>query len=281
LFSAALSVACATGGCVLFPGIPAANNPTIDPLQQELDANRAKWIASGIDTYEYQFVRACECPPESAGPIIVTVDNGTIASVRRPAGSELPRWEGGSYPVEQLFAEVQAAIDGEPDSIVVTYDAEFGYPTQIYIDWDAGTADEETAYQATDLIPEPLQAALDANLAKWQAFGVDAYQYEFGNGCACPPQIVGPTVIVVEDGEVVELRDAQGVVFEPLEGVRYPTIDELFDTVQTAVDRGRGPAAVSVRYDDGWGYPTHIDIDWEAATADEETSYSAANLIVP
>ncbi len=280
LFSVVLC-AVSAGACVLFPGIPAANNPAIDPLQAELDANLAKWIASGIHTYEYRFVRACECPREGAGPIIVTVESGVVTDVRRPDDSDMPPWEGGSYPIEQLFSEVQEAIDGEPDSIIVAYDAEFGYPTQIYIDWNAAQADEETAYEASDLIPDPLQAGLNANRAKWQAFAVDTYAYEFGNHCSCPPQIVGPTLIVVENGEVAELRGADGTVFEPQEGVRYPTIEELFDTVQTALDGGRGPSTVSVRYDDAWGYPINIDVDWDPGLADEETSYIAANLVVP
>jgi hypothetical protein len=34
----------------------------------------------------------------------------------------------------------------------VEYEEEFGFPTEIYIDWDAGVADEETIYTAEDLV---------------------------------------------------------------------------------------------------------------------------------
>ena len=138
----------AMAGCVVV-----TTEPIRSPLQEELDANLAKWAASGLDTYEYRFVRACECRPEVSGPIIITVENGTVTAVKRPDDSpDLPPWEGGSTPtIPHLFGTVQSAIDGEPGSIIVEYDDQWGYPTNIYIDWDLGTADEETSYSASDL----------------------------------------------------------------------------------------------------------------------------------
>lgn len=120
--------------------------------QVELDTAVAKWEAQELDTYEYLFSNSCECLPETSGPIIVTVFNGDVAAVRRPAGSNLPDRDGGPQPtVEDLFATVQEAIDEQAASITVEYDAELGYPTQITIDWDATMADEETYYEASDL----------------------------------------------------------------------------------------------------------------------------------
>jgi len=278
LFSAVPCFMWATGGCIPFVSNPAQNNPTIDPLQEELDANLAKWVASGIDTYEYQFVRACECPREGAGPIIVTVESGVVKGVRRPDDSDMPPWEGGSYPIEQLFAEVQEAIDGDPDSIIVTYDAEYGYPRQIYIDWRVETADEETAYEASDLVSKPLLAELNRRRGQWASHRINIYEYEFQNACYCEAEIVQPTIITVDNGQVTALRRVEdGVAFEPYEGAPYPTITELFDTVESGL---KTADSVEVQYDVQRGFPTQIYIDWDAGMADEETRYFASNIVI-
>jgi hypothetical protein len=70
-------------------------------------------------------------------------------------------------------------------------------------------------------------------------------------------------------------------VFVPQGNFRYPTIDELFDTIQSALDAGVGEDQFSVRYDEAWGYPTDIYVDLAIGIADEETSYYASNLFVP
>lgn len=122
--------------------------------QAELDAALAKWESQGIDTYEYRFSNACECLPETSGPIIITVFNDEVTAVRRPDDAAgLPPRDGGPAPtIPELFETVQSAIVEGADSITVEYDEEFGFPTQLTIDWDAGLADEETIYTAEDLV---------------------------------------------------------------------------------------------------------------------------------
>ena len=133
------------GGCGLVGG---------DPQQVELDLARAKWESQGIDTYEYRFSNACECLPETSGPIIITVVNDEVTATRRPEDAAgLPPRDGGPAPtIPELFETVQSAIHEGADSITVEYDEEFGFPTQLYIDWDAGLADEETIYTAGELV---------------------------------------------------------------------------------------------------------------------------------
>ena len=123
------------------------------PQQSELDAARARWESLGIDSYEYRFENSCMCPPESTGPIIITVTGGEVADIRRPDDAAgLPPPDGRVTPtIPELFDAVQSAIDEGADSISVQYDEEAGFPTQLYIDWDAGVADEETSYLARDL----------------------------------------------------------------------------------------------------------------------------------
>ncbi len=247
----------------------------------ELDANRSRWTSHRITFYEYEFQNSCFCGPEVTQPTILSVENGEVVALRNAdTGATLEPRENGSYPtIEELFDTVLAGLEGA-DSVVAEYDEERGFPTSIYVDWNAGTADEETSYSAKNLVIL-FQAELDANRTKWSAAAIDTYEYHFGNFCLCPPTIVGPTIIAVEGGRVTQLRSADGVPFEPQEDVRYPTIEDLFDDVQSAIDRGLGMDSLSVRYDDQWGFPSELFVDWVAELADEETSYSASNLTIP
>lgn len=136
---------CGLGGCGLVVG---------DPQQAELDAALARWESQGIETYEYRFNNACLCTVETSGPIIITVTDGEVTAVRRPDdAADLPPYDGGPTPtIPELFETVQSALDEGADSITVEYDEEFGFPTQLYIDWEALVADEETSYSAGELV---------------------------------------------------------------------------------------------------------------------------------
>ena len=60
---------------------------------------------------------------------------------------------GPSYPtIDSLFDAVQHAITREPDQLTVSYDSEFGYPTNVTIDYSNSTDDEYTL-KAQRLLP--------------------------------------------------------------------------------------------------------------------------------
>ena len=49
-------------------------------------------------------------------------------------------------PVEELFALLQDAVTRSAARIEVSYDERYGYPTELFIDYDEGMADEETRF---------------------------------------------------------------------------------------------------------------------------------------
>jgi hypothetical protein len=128
-------------------------NPGDVELQQELDANRAKWTAAGLSAYEYRFSNGCFCPPEITAPLLIKVEANEVTDLRRADDNTPvePR-DGGFYPtIADLFDVLQSALESDAAAIVVQYDPDLGYPRDIYIDWNAGVADEETSLSATDL----------------------------------------------------------------------------------------------------------------------------------
>jgi hypothetical protein len=55
--------------------------------------------------------------------------------------------------VEQLFAVVSDALDQNAYSVAVEYDDDWGYPRDIYIDYDREMVDDELSITAQDLVP--------------------------------------------------------------------------------------------------------------------------------
>lgn len=114
-----------------------------------LAANRAKWTAAGIDTYDLDYQRSCACPQPAAVTVLVT--DGTITAVLdADTGTELegpPTGAFGFNSVDGVFDVIANAIDACAEGIAVEYDPELGYPTSVAIDWNAVTGGDETLIQ--------------------------------------------------------------------------------------------------------------------------------------
>ena len=110
------------------------------------------------------------------------------------------------------------------------------------------------------------QQELDASRAVWDSLQLTDYKYEFHRLCFCIS--VGPVAVDVRDNEVAHalfLKDD-----EVLPNNHHDTIDDLFDTLQRAIDQ---PAdAISASFDPLMGFPSEINVDWSFMIADEEWS---------
>jgi len=114
--------------------------------------------------------------------------------------------------------------------------------------------------------------------ARWDANGSDSYSFEINRGCFC---VLGGRLVevTVQDGAVVAAQylDSKGPVDATLLGY-VPTVPDLFDLIQDAIDRQAVSFVAS--YDPVYGYPTSIEIDYSATTADDELRYTARALIL-
>lgn len=121
---------------------------------------------------------------------------------------------------------------------------------------------------------EPAQLA-DAR-ALWQTQGSDSYTYELTRECFCV--LSGRQVsVTVENGAVVsaEYTDSKNPV-ESAQLSYLQTVPDLFDLIDDAL--ARKVASFMASYDQIYGYPTHIEIDYSASTADDEISFTARDL---
>lgn len=132
------------------------NKPTIDPAYQTIhqawQSAKQKWQNTNARHYIYTLQRSCFCPPEFRKPMRIRVDNNDIKLVLLvPENTEKPTDFAGAKTVDGLFTLIEQAIQRKAASIKVSYDARFGYPTNIAIDYNKRIADEEVYYKASGM----------------------------------------------------------------------------------------------------------------------------------
>jgi hypothetical protein len=112
---------------------------------------------------------------------------------------------------------------------------------------------------------------------KWQAANISHYQINVDVSCFCAFRDEMPLIVEVKDGEVVSLKSGTGKELNSTNlqyYERYLTIEKLFDEIEKgfkAEGSDQNPAEkVEVKYDETYGFPTSINIDFvEQATDDE------------
>lgn len=116
-------------------------------LVTSLRAARARWESRGIDSYELTVRRLCFCG--FVEPVRVKVADGAIVSrTVVSTGEPVPTLYASYYPdVPGLFAIVEEAAK-DADEVDTQFDATYGYPTEISIDWMENAVDDEVTYLA-------------------------------------------------------------------------------------------------------------------------------------
>ena len=126
-----------------------------DDTQPATDHERAKqqWSELNVLTYSYEFQVTCYCPDDTTREVLIEVTNDEVTRVTyTDDGTDVTAVPMDWYPtIEGLFAEIDEAIANNADTIDVTYDDRYGYPTDIFIDHSAMMADEETDWTASNL----------------------------------------------------------------------------------------------------------------------------------
>lgn len=135
---------------------PGANQKDVRPvpvvthnMQALFEQSRARWQAEQNLNYQFTFRRNVKGSAESIGPVVITVQNGQIAQVRPAVGRGLqaidPEKEN-LHVIDSLFAHLGFLLEEDLDSLVIRYDAEFGFPYFAYID---DRAHEHTTSETT------------------------------------------------------------------------------------------------------------------------------------
>lgn len=114
---------------------------------------RQLWSVVGPRDYRFTVRESCFCAPE--GPITVVVRNGAVASATYADGGQAVSPERLAYlpTIDDLFDLVEDAQAHDAAEVRFVANSAYGYPEQIYIDYDHQMADEEVGYEVSDFAP--------------------------------------------------------------------------------------------------------------------------------
>ena len=123
----------------------------------ELSRNQQKWQDANITHYRFSINISCFCAFRDQMPLTVEVRDGQIVHMATVDGTlvldtdQNYEFYAPHATIDLLFAELDAAVNDGADSITVTYDATYGFPTEIAIDYSQEIADEEMYYSISGL----------------------------------------------------------------------------------------------------------------------------------
>ena len=134
--------------------IPEAGlSPQQDKILAELNANRELWVTGRPVSFRYVVDRVCLCTDDYTKPYAVTDEDGhRTAQYAAPLHSD-PADTAATPPdvmwIEHLFELIdQAAL--EANTVDVTYDTRYGFPTKVAIDWSGQSLDDEQQFYVRD-----------------------------------------------------------------------------------------------------------------------------------
>lgn len=128
-------------------GIDITSFSSTDLLSADLQSAKAQWDAAGITDYDFTYRVQCFCPETIRR---VTVRDGEVVEVVDEAES-FEGWPG--LTIDDLFDELETAIEAPAFTIDVTYDEGYGFPSDYFIDEEQNMADEEHGIVVTEFKP--------------------------------------------------------------------------------------------------------------------------------
>jgi hypothetical protein len=131
-------------GCGFVP------EPSLTPAERvirDLTAAEQRWASLGIDSYRFTMAYHCFCPFRE--PIEVSVERGSVTSIRTVDGRAAPLDEVNWWPttIPAALRTVRDNLDAH--EIDASFDSATGVPTNVRVDVDFNTADEEFSFEIT------------------------------------------------------------------------------------------------------------------------------------
>ena len=121
----------------------------------EVSRNQKKWNDANITHYRFELNISCFCAFRNEMPLSVEVLNGEVVSMTGADGNIIDATNANyayyaSYAtIDRLFSELEADLGGEADEVTVKYDATYGFPTDINIDFIKNAVDDELHLSAS------------------------------------------------------------------------------------------------------------------------------------
>ena len=134
----------------------------------------------------------------------------------------------------------------------------------------------------SDVSPDrqSLLLEIDESRVAWKSTKPTEFTYVIRRSCFCPRRITRPFQVTESSGIVratIPETSATGSESDPVELPDTLSIESVFQLLSDAV---REAARISVAYDETFGFPTEVRIDWSARTVDDEDTYRIDQFVV-
>ena len=123
----------------------------------EFSKNQKKWNDANITHYRFSLNIGCFCAFSSQMPLTVEVLNGEVVSMNGADGNIIDATDTNyayysSYAtIDRLFSQLASDSVRKADEVTVTYDAAYGFPSTINIDFIKDAMDDELYLSASGL----------------------------------------------------------------------------------------------------------------------------------
>ncbi len=129
----------------------------VDPLQREsndLSYYWERWISAGYTSYDYIIIHDCFCVTGGI-PVEVSVRGDRVVAVRyADTGTPLVTDLALQYrDVDGLFQLIDDALTRNAYSIDAAYNATYGFPRDVFIDYQRNAVDEEFGFRVVAFYP--------------------------------------------------------------------------------------------------------------------------------
>ena len=119
----------------------------------DLRAAERRWNRSAVQDYQVVVQYLCFCG--YTRPVRLTVRSGNVVSrVDAETGQPVPAFGEHVRDIAGLFALIREAIDDDAHVVDVSYDAVYGFPKFIDIDYVANAVDDELQIRTTEFQPQ-------------------------------------------------------------------------------------------------------------------------------
>ncbi len=114
----------------------------------DLSEAKARWKAARIDSYEIVFRWSCYCIDEYVAPVRLLIIGDELVGGRyveddiQLATEDLDRYR----TIDGLFDFIDDAISRDAHEVRTAFDSVYGFPSNVWVDYNERTADEEKGF---------------------------------------------------------------------------------------------------------------------------------------
>lgn len=123
------------------------------------------------------------------------------------------------------------------------------------------------------LSSEPRDAELEKNIKKWQSFNICNYSIRNSIVCNCTEEYSTTKTLKIKNESIIYVDDKP---YPDEELMNYKSINEIFEFINELYSSEKH--ILNVTYDEKYGFPTYLYVDYEEMMVDEEISYEFSEL---